>query len=486
MTKHPPTSEQEAILSAVTSTTDNLMVEARAGCGKTSTLVLIAEALPRKAIHCLAFNRSIAHEMQERLPPNCTSTTINSLGYNAWRDKHPGTRFKIKDSKLYDLLSDELQTLEGTEQKFAYENFKALLSVLKESKTRGYLPAPHEKKSLLSREEFFSSTEAILDPILHDLVDMILRQSLDAAGAGTLDFADQILLPALFGGIWPRPQVLLVDEAQDLSPLDHVIISALIGKRRLIAVGDPYQAIYAFRGADEESMETLRQRFDMKTFYLTLTFRCSEAVVNAAKWRASDLRARPSAPEGLVRSPGLWLGPELIPDGAFILCRNNAPLFQMALRMLSQGLYPELKNNNILDTMIKELQRLGDPATPRATLLEAISKWVKRKKKSSRAWRTADDTAEAMRLFARQAPNLRGALEAAETIRNTRGRTFLMTGHRSKGLEAPHVLILDAHLCTADGQDPNILYVMQTRAKETLTYIRTDSWEHHEEEEEAQ
>ncbi|MCL5460465.1 ATP-binding domain-containing protein, partial [Loigolactobacillus coryniformis] len=51
------------------------------------------------------------------------------------------------------------------------------------------------------------------------------------------------------------------------------------------------------------------------------------------------------------------------------------------------------------------------------------------------------------------------------------GPIQLMTGHKSKGLEFDNVFILDKQLLREEGQDKNLLYVMQTRAKETLTYI---------------
>lgn len=76
-----PTPEQVAIVEAAKQTNDNLLVSALAGAAKTSTLVLIAKALQKHPILCLAFNKRIATEMQERLPGNCTAisrTTANS------------------------------------------------------------------------------------------------------------------------------------------------------------------------------------------------------------------------------------------------------------------------------------------------------------------------------------------------------------------------------------------------------------------------
>jgi len=53
-----------------------------------------------------------------------------------------------------------------------------------------------------------------------------------------------------------------------------------------------------------------------------------------------------------------------------------------------------------------------------------------------------------------------------------------MTGHRSKGLEFPHVYFLDEHLINPerDPQANNLRYVIATRAQETLTYIKSDDY----------
>ena len=77
MSDFTPTSEQIAAVNAAKDSTANLAIIARAGAAKTSTLVLIGEALPQTDILCLAFNKAIAEEMTERLPPNCESKTLH-------------------------------------------------------------------------------------------------------------------------------------------------------------------------------------------------------------------------------------------------------------------------------------------------------------------------------------------------------------------------------------------------------------------------
>ncbi len=60
-----PTPEQSAILSAVRDSRSNLMIRARAGCGKTSTLELIDHAETKLPYLLICFNKTIALEAQE-------------------------------------------------------------------------------------------------------------------------------------------------------------------------------------------------------------------------------------------------------------------------------------------------------------------------------------------------------------------------------------------------------------------------------------
>jgi len=79
MTDFTPTPEQEEIVAAAVETTHNLAVIARAGAAKTTTLILMAEALSKTDILSLAFNKKIAEEMAEKLPPNCEAKTSEEV-----------------------------------------------------------------------------------------------------------------------------------------------------------------------------------------------------------------------------------------------------------------------------------------------------------------------------------------------------------------------------------------------------------------------
>ena len=62
------------------------------------------------------------------------------------------------------------------------------------------------------------------------------------------------------------------------------------------------------------------------------------------------------------------------------------------------------------------------------------------------------------------------------------GNVTLSTVHKSKGAEYEHVIIIDPHLIrvgSEEKQEDNLLYVAQTRAKETLRYCRSEKVDEH-------
>jgi ATP-dependent exoDNAse (exonuclease V) beta subunit len=61
-------------------------------------------------------------------------------------------------------------------------------------------------------------------------------------------------------------------------------------------------------------------------------------------------------------------------------------------------------------------------------------------------------------------------------VLNAPGRIKLMTGHKAKGLEFNRVFFLDRYLLQKKGQDLNVRYVIETRAREALYYVDSRDW----------
>lgn len=481
---HPPTPEQQAIIDAAVSTSDNLLISALAGAAKTSTLVMVANQSDMTSIPtlCLAFNKKIAEEMRTRLPSNCISLTLNALGHKVW-SQSIGRRCRVSTKKNYDILREVLDKAPKNQRDELYASLSELIRILGHGKSQGWVPDSCTKPNtrLLSDDEFFSSLDEALDPAAERIIIEAMNKSIALSYVGNIDFDDQIFMSTCFPARFPSYPLTMIDESQDLSALNHAMLEQIVRTDRLIAVGDPCQAVYAFRGAYGDSMERLRHKFSMRELTLSTSFRCPSAVVAEAQWRAPNMTAPDWAKEGTVRTLADWSVNDL-PQDAVILCRNNAPIYKMAITLLSEDRYPQVVGNDIGKTLIKAMQKLGSGDMPQAEAFSALDDY--RIKRLSRARDHAkggvEDFCACLRIFIGRAETLGGAILYAEHLMSTTGPIKMMTGHKSKGLEFPNVFILDRGLLrineedSAKNQDRNLLYVMQTRAQENLTYVTSE------------
>lgn len=477
-----PTPEQLAIIDAARSSTDNLLITALAGAAKTSTLVLIAEALPETQILTCAFNTRIAKEMAARLPHNCEARTLNSLGHEAWKNTI-GRRLILDDKKTYRIVKGLVDALPSPERRLAYERFADIMRAVDLGKANGYVPTghhPNAKFRVLDDAEFFGSLDEEPSELEEDLIRSATLASLAEALSGKIDYNDQILMPTVFPAIFPMPPLVMVDEAQDLSALNHAMLRKF-ARKRIIAVGDECQAIYGFRGAHENSMRLLQQQYSMRELRLTISFRCPIAIVQAARWRAPFMQWPEWAKPGDLAHWQEWRAGDL-PDDAVIICRNNAPLFSLAIKLLKNGRYPELVGNDIGKTLIKWLKKLGPENLTREEAYAALDSWRAERLRKARNPEKVEDQVACLAVFIDQGKTLGAAIAYAEHILAASGPVKLMTGHKAKGLEFPHVFFLDESLVRKEGQDPNLRYVIITRAKESLTYIRSELFQDNEDE----
>lgn len=486
-----PTAEQQEILDFVAKSSANLIINARAGAAKTTTLTMLVKELRGKEILCLAFNKKTAEEMAEKMADPETKLlqhglnvrTLNSVGNTAVKD-FLGRFPKLDDGKLYNLFSRRLDQEQDTEfLSYAQENFADILSVIKEAKVLGYVPPGKYEKSmpsLYTREGFFESVDFICSHEVAELVDAVLSASIGLAlDQGIVDFADQIYLSALHRYIsFNSYDVVMVDEAQDLSPLNHVMLRKIVGRRsRLIAVGDEAQAIYGFRGADERSMAKLESMFEMEPRSLTVCFRCARKIVENARWRAPDMQWAENAPEGTVVTLPQWDASTLQP-GDVIISRNNAPLFAMALQLLKEGKRPELAAGDIFRKVEMVFAKLGKNTSISAEeAKEKLASWYEAERKKKRDDKLINELNQSVLFFLDSAETLGGARALYTQIKNSKGSIQLYTGHRAKGKEWDRVLFLDPRLVGKEGQERNIQYVIETRAKSWLAYVESETFE---------
>lgn len=155
------------------------------------------------------------------------------------------------------------------------------------------------------------------------------------AERGVFDYADQVAgalqvietSPDVTAEVRAQYRVVLLDEYQDTSVLQTRLLSALFAEQAVMAVGDPNQAIYSWRGASADNLAAFAEAFSpqgrAQRFDLSISWRNDRQILKAAgalladrrdqpRLRVPELRASPRAGEGRVRC----LYPETIEEEA--------------------------------------------------------------------------------------------------------------------------------------------------------------------------
>src|SRR5215471_18996406 len=295
---HPPTEEQAAIIEAVAANNTSLMVSAYAGTAKSTTLEMAAPGVRGPAL-ALAFNKKIATELQDRLPANFKSQTLNSVGHGAWIRAINRGSIQLDGNKLgkiVSLIAKDNKVPLMTWQWEAVRN--AVRDAMQAGLSPGDIGEPLIADTLENWNDLLESMDEEDNDMLVDLSRQTLKLSVDMARGGQISFDDQIYCPTILGGVWTRYPQVFVDESQDLSPLNHVMLTK-VSSGLLTAVGDKRQAIYLFRGADATSMENMRKlRPTWQDLKLTLTFRCPRVIVARQQEHAPGYTAAPSNIDG--------------------------------------------------------------------------------------------------------------------------------------------------------------------------------------------
>lgn len=239
------TSEQEAIVSAVRDTRENIMVDALAGCAKSTTSEVAAKALPAtEPILALAFNVKIKKETERRFPKHATVLTMNGLGHRAF-GQAIGKRLTVEASKL-NLVMKKVLNENGFQANG--DQWSNLKSIITGAMNNGLIPAPFNKnfRGLVPDEQYIWAdiTEEVLmtsqPQAMLDLARACLIESIKQSFQGVVSFDDQIYCSTMLGGIFPRFPTVFIDESQDLSPLNHIQLKRCAAGR-IISVGDPRQ-----------------------------------------------------------------------------------------------------------------------------------------------------------------------------------------------------------------------------------------------------
>ena len=503
------TQQQTDFIDALLDTVANIALVARAGTGKTTTILEAVDDYvainPDADITVCCFGKGIQQEIDKKLQARghknwkkVQAATSHSMGWSVVRFAFRLSNSDINKHKVADLIN--------AQNDMVYRDFGGQIGDLVGfAKLDGF--GFFDDVQIGDVHAWYKMAEHYGINGFDDTSDMdkvvaaaqnIYRLSLDQTNV--VDFDDMILWPLIKNiRVKFTRDLVIVDEAQDTNRTRRAMLRKFVKPGgRMIVVGDDRQAIMGFAGASADAMGELIRDLDCTVLPLNVTWRCPKAVVRLAQRLVPDIEAADGAIEGEVINLDV-LPDELFPTDA-VLCRNTAPLVQHAYALIRRGVACKVEGREIgtgllrmvdrwkLKTIPAFLDRLDDyrvrecqkamakgkdsrveEINDRCDTLVTICEAVKQKGGS-----TLDDVREFIgNLFA---DNVQDGDEKT-------GRPpmlTLATYHRSKGREWQRVMLIEhAKRCPSPWakqdwecrQEENLAYVAFTRAQHTLAFV---------------
>jgi DNA helicase-2/ATP-dependent DNA helicase PcrA len=464
------TKQQQAIIDCIENTDDHLIISAGAGTGKTTTIVEAAQTIGNVKAAFLAFNKSIATELNNKLPDGVEAKTFHAFGFAAIRSA--GIKTKVNNYKLNNIIKDLL----GDDYYFA--PLKKLISLVKGSLIEGTDVKSINQLIDKYNINFGSDREEVIGIQSIPAILTLCRTQ-----THIIDFDDMIWMPLVNNYPLPQYDVLFVDEAQDFNESQRVMISKCVNGGRCIIVGDENQAIYGFRGADSQSIDMFRQRLKTGTrkiseFPLSISWRCPNTVVKEANRYVKSLQAADNAIDGSV----VVDAPFFPKKGDIVLCRYNAPLISAFYDLISQGKSAYILGRDMTKGLITAVQKISKNNNMGVDEFKNLfsqdfkynySRLMNLNKENQAM--ALEDKKDCIMIFVEKATTVGGIIEEIKKVFDGKdhGDIMLSTVHKAKGLEADNVYILATERMPhplGNNEENNICYVAITRAKKNLFY----------------
>ncbi len=279
---------------AATTTAQNCLVLAGAGCGKTKTIVaraayLIDQGLAAQQIQILTFTRRSASEIVTRVEQH--------MGAQA-----KGLRASTFHTFCMYLLRRNPRVFGLTQFSIIDRDDQLLMFRLLRGKDKGnVLPKAAELCDLYS---YARNTKTKLSDALVEQLPQALEYKAQIAELmkayeqrkqerNFLDYDDILSIvavhlqssPELVQWVTGFCSALLVDEMQDTNPLQWALLQPLVDKVKLFCVGDDAQSIYGFRGADFENIHHFKERVpDAEVLTLEMNYRSTQGILDLSNW----------------------------------------------------------------------------------------------------------------------------------------------------------------------------------------------------------
>jgi superfamily I DNA/RNA helicase len=488
-----PSKYQQAIYDTVVNTACNLIIVAVAGSGKSTTLKHVYSLLKGSRV-MLAFNAAIAKELRDA---GMQAKTFHSLCLQAVLNFK---KLRSADDVTGNKLSRIIKATFSSDDAHNYGAFCTKLVGLARNNgvgIDGLMPDTFEAWERLVQLHDIDLDDANGCTIERgiELAHWLLEESNNSP---MIDWDDVLYMAVKFNLPLSKFANVMVDEAQDTNAIQREIIRRILARQwndstvvlgRLIAVGDPAQAIYAFRGADSNALNLIASEFKCVEMPLSISYRCAPVVVEYARQWVNHIEANPDRHDigGVVNLDTDWLLDDF-EETDLVICRTTRPLISLAMRRLQARLPVRIMGRDIGEGLIKFIKSMDANSIDdlETKLLAYKDREVTKAQKAGE-----DSKIEAINDKVGAIHALMGALTETnrtvdalfdvlkELFNENKKAVTLATIHKSKGLEARTVYWLNRSQCPSrwarqewqQKQEQNLMYVATTRAKVSLRMI---------------
>lgn len=484
-----PSIYQKEIYRVYNETNQNIFIQACAGSGKSTTILQLLKQTPfHKRSILLAFNKSIAEELKSKVDSSIEVSTIHSFSYRLLR-KNFDANIQLNELKTYILAKNYFNKVKNKKFKDEKKQNIYLFTVVKLYDMIRMNLSEANKDNIEAISQLYGIDLIDFTPELEEVISFMKHvedYNENPSSNFMIDFTDMLYLTHKYvkKNKYPTYHVVFCDEVQDLNPLQKAIIDNLISvSGRFVVVGDERQSIYGFMGANLQSLYKFKNAKNTISLPLSISYRCHKQIVDQANTIFEGMEHFENNVDGIVRDGFI----SEITFGDFVICRNNLPLVDVFIYLLSNGKKSRILGRD-LETQLTKLIESVESITELFTILENKGKELKakgvKKPENNPAYISLEEKVKILLSIYQYSEHsiykTKQRLNQMFCDTYTEKDIVLMTGHKSKGLENERVFYLYPELIPSKYsttefalyQEKCLNYVITTRAKKELVIVK--------------
>jgi len=273
---------------AVLDESDACVVNANVGSGKTTVLISkilnlhYSENVSYSDMIVLTFTNKAANEIKDRLISSDNNIKNEELeGFGTF---HSVALNLLKDSLAVEKIGYEKGFLVIEPE----EELDIAMQIIQEKKLR--IKYKNRLKKRLEQAMSVQWSEQKISQYDDDIFQLARLLTEEKIKQNKMSFSDLLKnASALLDDHKIKPEWIIIDEVQDSDKLQLEFIDKLKSScTRLFAVGDPNQVIYSWRGSSFNVFSALKQKYAAKEISLTVNYRSSSSILEAARCFLQD------------------------------------------------------------------------------------------------------------------------------------------------------------------------------------------------------